>query len=385
MPGLAASAAFGGLWMSVASSCGASGQMDPGGLEKTMKIKPRLSLLVVVVLLYALAPSKGQDRNDEIVRIRTRVVFIDTLVKDKKTGTSVSDLKRENFEVRDDGKLRTLSYFSRAGEGRRRPLALLLVVDLVARDTTHYLRLAKVMESLAAVLTRLPPEDEVAVVAHPGGTGAPLRTLTDFTSDRTKIAEALAAAPSLPMPQPMRYGEELENILQKAERAVAERPDSQVIVVPVTTSFAPTAIAQRDKIAARLILSNVFLSPLSSDPGKGTMQMRNVPGKYPTPPRPTLDALGRLAGWDNDAPRHIAEQTGGEATSVRQPEDYGAALEKLTADLAARYNLGFTLNENERDNGRMHRLEVRVKATDSRGKQRKLVVRSRRGYYVKMQ
>jgi VWFA-related protein len=344
-----------------------------------------LSLLVVLALLYSLAPLKGQDRTDDIVRIRTRVVFIDTLVKDQKTGTSICDLKREEFEMRDDGKLRTLSYFSRSGEGRRRPLALLLVVDLVAPDTTQYLRLVKVMESLAAVLTRLPPEDEVAVVAHTGGVAATLRTLTDFTNDRTKIAEALAAAPSRPMPQPRRYGEELENILQKAEPAVAERPDSQIIVVPVTTNFAPTTIAQRDKIAARLIRSNVFFSPLSSDAGRGTMKMHNVPGKYPAPPRPLLDALGRLAGWDNDAPKHIAEQTGGEATSVRQPEDYGAALEKLIADLAARYNLGFTLNENERDNGRIHRLEVRVKATDSRGKQRKLVVRARRAYYMKTQ
>jgi VWFA-related protein len=347
-----------------------------------MIIKPCLSRLVVLVLLYWPAPSKGQDRNDDIVRIRTRVVFIDTLVKDKKTGASVGDLKREDFEVRDDRKLRTLSYFSRAGEGRRRPLALLLVVDLVAGDTNQYLRLVKVMESLAAVLTRLPPEDEVAVVAHTGGVAAPLRTLTDFTRDRTKIEEALAAAPSLPLPQLKRYGEELENILQKAERAVAERPDSQIIVVPVTTNFAPTTVAQRDKIAARLIRSNVFLSPLSSDAGRGTMRMHNVPGKYPAPPRPVLDALGLLAGWDNDAPKHIAEQTGGEVTSVRQPEDYGAALEKLITDLAARYNLGFTINENERDNGRVHRLEVRVKATDSRGKQRKLVVRARRGYYM---
>jgi hypothetical protein len=105
-----------------------------------MIVKRRLYLLFVLVLLCSLAPSKGQNRNDDVMKIRTRVVFIDTLVDDKKTGAPVADLKRENFEVLADGKPRTLSYFSRAREGHRRPLALILVVDLWARDANEDLR-----------------------------------------------------------------------------------------------------------------------------------------------------------------------------------------------------------------------------------------------------
>ena len=33
----------------------------------------------------------------------------------------------------------------------------------------------------------------------------------------------------------------------------------------------------------------------------------------------------------------------------------------------------------------MHKLEVRTKVRDSKGKERKLVVRARSGYYMKMQ
>ncbi|PYS56743.1 MAG: hypothetical protein DMF74_27805, partial [Acidobacteria bacterium] len=61
------------------------------------------------------------------------------------------------------------------------------------------------------------------------------------------------------------------------------------------------------------------------------------------------------------------------------------ALEKLIGDLAARYNLGFTLKESEQDDGREHKLEVKVKARDAHGKERKLIVRARHGYYMKMQ
>jgi hypothetical protein len=345
---------------------------------------PLLFLLGLVAPLCCPVPNKGQDPKDDIVRVRTRVVFVDTLVKDKKTGAPVADLTRENFEVLADGKPRTLSYFSRAGEGRRRPLALLLVLDLVARDTSGYLRRAEVLESLGGVLKKLSPEDEVAVVASLGGPGAPLKTLTDFTRDQAKMTEALATVRDLPLPQPRFYSEELENVSQVAERAARERPDSQIIVLPVTHIFAPAAISQRNKIAARLIRANVFYSPLISDPGKGTMRIAKVPGKFPAPPLPILDALARLGGQDSHTPQYLAKQTGGEATRIHQPEDYGVALEKLIASLAARYNLGFTLKENEQDDGRMHKLEVRTKARDSKGKERKLVVSARRGYYLKM-
>ena len=347
-----------------------------------MITRPRLFLLVVLLLLYS-PSSKGQDRKNDIVRVRTRVVFIDTLVQDKETGAPVADLTRESFQALADGKPRTLLYFSRAGEGRRRPLALVLVVDLWARDANEDLRRAEVLESLAAALKKLAPEDEVAVMAELGGAGAPLKTLTDFTHDRTKTAEALAAVRSLPMPEPTWYHEELTNIAAKVERAAAERPDSQIIIVTLSPVVWPMRASDRDKIVARLIRANVFFSPLIRDAGNGSVKMKHVPGKYPLPPRPIFDAIGRLVGTDIYAPGHVAEQTGGEAIKVQQSEDYGAALEKLIGRLAARYNLGFTLKKSEQDDGRMHKLEVRTKARDSSGKERKLVVRARRGYYMK--
>ena len=63
-------------------------------------------------------------------------------------------------------------------------------------------------------------------------------------------------------------------------------------------------------------------------------------------------------------------------------KDYGAGLSRIIGNLTARYSLGFTLAENETDDGRMHQLEVRVKAEDDKGKKRKLLVTSRQGYYM---
>ncbi|MDQ5845888.1 MAG: hypothetical protein M3539_11405 [Acidobacteriota bacterium] len=47
-----------------------------------------------------------------------------------------------------------------------------------------------------------------------------------------------------------------------------------------------------------------------------------------------------------------------------------------------RYSLGFQIAEGEKVDGRLHNLEVRVKAPDAKGKLRKLQVSSRKGYYM---
>jgi hypothetical protein len=354
-------------------------------LKRSVLMKRFVFLLGLAALLYSSAPSRAKDPQEDIVRVRTRVVFIDTLVQDKKTGAPVADLTRENFEVLADGKPQALSYFSRAGEGRRRPLALVLIIDeLVATNADESLRRSKVLESLGSALRKLAPEDEVAIMVNIGGPTTPLKMLADFTRDQGKVAEALAALGSLSKTQPKWYRDELENVLTVVEQATMKRPDSQIVVVTLTTIIGPMRFAERDKIVARLVRVNTLYSPLIRNPGNASIKMKNVPGKMPLPPRPIFDAIGRLVGTDNYAPAHIAEQTGGEAQSVKQAEDYGAALEKLIGNLAARYNLGFTLKESEQDDGRMHKLEVRTKVRDAKGRERKLVVRTRRGYYMKM-
>ena len=67
---------------------------------------------------------------------------------------------------------------------------------------------------------------------------------------------------------------------------------------------------------------------------------------------------------------------------VAQPADYGAGLARIMGNLTARYSLGFRLGEDEKDDGRMHELAIKVMALDVKGKPRKLDVSSRHGYYM---
>ena len=87
---------------------------------------PRLCAVLFLVM-FTVPAARAQEVADTI-RVRTRVVFMDALVKEKKTGIPISDLKPENFELFDDGKPRTISYFTREGQARK-PLAMIIILD----------------------------------------------------------------------------------------------------------------------------------------------------------------------------------------------------------------------------------------------------------------
>lgn len=81
-------------------------------------------------------------------------------------------------------------------------------------------------------------------------------------------------------------------------------------------------------------------------------------------------------------PRTRSHNPGGEAVKVSRVKDFATGLSRIIGNLTARYSLGFALAEGEKDDGRLHNLEVRVKAPDAKGKLRKLEVSSRKGYYM---
>src|ERR1043166_6709139 len=89
--------------------------------------KSRLSFLLLIVLFTSFAV-RAQEVEDTL-KIKTRVVFLDALVKDKRTNLPISNLTSDNFAVLDEGKPRNITYFTREGQARK-TLALILILDL---------------------------------------------------------------------------------------------------------------------------------------------------------------------------------------------------------------------------------------------------------------
>src|SRR5690349_5595744 len=149
-----------------------------------------LLFLVVIAALASVSTARAQEVNDT-VRIKTRVVFLDALVKDRKTNLPISNLTQENFQVLDDGKPREVSYFTREGQARK-PLALIMILDLREDGAGRFLKEAEILKAMENELAKLPPGDEVAIMAMNIGEDEQRVWLSDFTNDRAKIADALA-------------------------------------------------------------------------------------------------------------------------------------------------------------------------------------------------
>ncbi len=298
--------------------------------------------------------------------MRTRVVFIDALVRDTRTNEPITNLGRDDFQVFDNGKARSLSYFG-ANANSARPLALLLVLAPMDDRGRKSFQRPEILNSIAATLNKLRPEDEVgAMLLWRAGVG---QTLVELTRDRRKVIAALGNLPKFAsakecVPAP--------RIIQDfALSTVAARPNSRTTIVMLTDSVFLMSDADRDELDRNLIRTNVSLNALIT----GTDWMFVLF-------RPLLKGEEEWGASRYDVPQYVARHTGGDYVRPRHKKDYAAALERLIGNLTARYTLGFTLKEDEPDDGQMHRLEVRVTAKDSQGKERKIEVSARQGYYL---
>jgi VWFA-related protein len=395
--------------------------------------KYRFSFLLLVILATFTSVSLNAQEVEDTIKIKTRVVFLDALVKDKKTNLPISNLTTENFEVLDDGKPREIGYFTREGQARK-PLALVLILDLREDGAGRFLKRPGILKAMEDELAKLPPGDEVAILAMDMFEDEQAVWLTDFTNDRAKLAAALARVPALcgpeegseresnPNPNPSPQGEGKPDDVMQTEtirgrngatitrtthrdgtvnvkrtdkdgkvtvemgdvydlsaavnevtkKAEALRPNSQMSLVWVSDGIVPIFFEDRDATEQILIRKNVIFNSL-------TVELRTL-FKFLMP-------IGKpIAGWVGlsiyGSAKYLAQRSGGEAVKVGRAKDYGTGLSRIIGNLTARYSLGFALTENETDDGRMHNLEVRVKAKDEKGKNRKLLVSSRQGYYM---
>jgi len=161
-------------------------------------------------------------------------------------------------------------------------------------------------------------------------------------------------------------------IRDAARKAQEVRPNSQASLVWISDGIAPIFFEDREASEQALIRDNIIFNSL-------TVELRTL-FKFLMP-------IGKpIAGWMGvslyGSAKYLAQRSGGDAVKVSQTKDYGAGLAEIIGNLTARYSLGFALAENEIDDGRMHALEVRVNAKDEKGRNRKLLISSRQGYYM---
>lgn len=163
--------------------------MDPGResripcSEDTSVTRRRTIWLTLFAALAVAMPAGGQTDTGADIRYRLRtnveLVLVPVTVKDR-AGNLVTDLKREDFTLLENGVPQAIRYFSTDPF----PLSAVVLVDrALDRDAREAME-----NTLPVLVGSLAPGDEVAVLAF----DSYARTVLDFTSDPEALRQALA-------------------------------------------------------------------------------------------------------------------------------------------------------------------------------------------------
>jgi Ca-activated chloride channel family protein len=306
--------------------------------------------VVVCTLVFAAAASplssEAQSQDQSVIRVGVNLVLVDATVKNK-TGQIMADLKKEDFEVREDGAAQKLEVFSRD----ELPINVALVLDL--SDSIGPF-LGPLRDAANIALAALKPDDEAALFTF--STEAQLRV--PFTKDKTEIAKQIntfeaGGATNIN-----------DGIFLASQYLLKLPPKGRRVIILISDDVGTDAGGQGTRdIVTEAIAADAVLYNLK------------IPGY--NPPQ-TLFYASMIPGLVNI--RKVMDQTGGELFDVQDIAHLDPVFRALIQRIKTRYTLGYYTNASAAL-GKPHKLDVRL--AGSFGKKGKdYVVLSKNGFYV---
>src|SRR5271163_5189654 len=306
----------------------------------------RWSVLVVLMGFSSRTPVLAQNQEESVVRVAVNLVLMDATVKTK-SGQIMADLKKEDFEIREDGVEQKIEIFSRD----ELPLNVALVLDL--SDSIGPF-LGPLRDAANTALAALKADDEVALFTF--ATDAQMRV--PFTNDKRSIATQINTF------QAGGATNINDGIFLAAQYLLKLPPNGRRVIILISDDVGTDAGGQgTHDIVTELIASDAVLYNLK------------IPGY--NPPQ-TLIAASLIPGLVNI--RKVMDQTGGEIFDVKDVAHLDEVFRALIQRIKTRYTLGYYTNASAAE-GKPHKLDVRL--ASSFGKKGKdYVVLSKNGYYI---
>ena len=331
----------------------------------------RRSLVLPLVAAASVVPLAAQDG----FRFRSTAELINvTATVTDATGRFVSNLRKEDFVVYEDGERQQISHFS----SERVPVSLGIVLDVSGSMSGEKFRAAQ------AALDRfmydlLQPEDELFLLSFSDRTDL----VSDWTTDRRRISTGLqqirprggtalydAVAEAVPMAQGGRHK-------KKAVVVISDGND--------TDSNTDPAALQRLIRETEVLVYAIGIDAggtagrYSSGGGWSGPARVQLPFPFPFPggtyggrrPRTGSRGTGADDAVNVDVLRAITDDSGGRTEVIRYANDLEPTTASIADELSRQYAIGY-VPPRARD-GRWH--TIRVDVTGGRHQ-----VRARRGY-----
>ncbi len=296
-----------------------------------MPIRTLVPALAAAVLLVA--PTGAQEPQKFRISMNAVALYATVTDADKRL---VTDLVQEDFEVYDNGKLQTISSFD------NKPLPITVVVMLDSSGSMT-LALDLVKRASEQFLLRMLPEDQGMVGAfndkiefHPAG----------FTNSRDELIRLLK---ELDFGYPTR----LYDAVNQSMAQLYGIPGRKVVLVFTDGDDNASKVGSGD-VTDRARAEDVMLYSigLQNDYFNGQQRVRSSPDR----------GLKRMS-----------EETGGGYFLLKKTDELGPTFTRVAQELHSQYVLGFSPQTLD---GKVHKLEVKVKKPSMTARARKSYVAS---------
>jgi VWFA-related protein len=337
-------------------------------------------LLLALFFAAGVALPQQTAPGPPLIKSETHAVQIHVAVRDAQ-GEPVRGLHREDFVVRDAGKIRDVRIFSADNEpaaappprpplppgtfsnrfgpsdesGRFTAIVIEAVLSGVYQPAAGMARQSEARAQAIRAIAKLHTGDAVAVYAI----CPELRIIQDYTHDLDRVAAALTAFQPCPATAAMAGGDHGLSAILTALRAVASHMSAasgRKSAVWISGGFPPPSSVERFVPGIQALFDSTVRAFNDADTAL-----------YP------VYLGGMLAGMDASAQtmKGFAQKTGGHAYTMRN--DLDQAIVEAIEDAAATYEVGFYLSDSDFD-GKFHPLTVSVAGRP------RLTLRYRRGY-----
>ena len=320
---------------------------------------PALSSAVAVLLaMTASGPSADQQQPPFRSGIKTVAVYATV---SENNGRLVPDLGRDDFEIREDGKVRPLTLFA----SENQPITIVVMLDKSGSMRASY---GLVRAGAEAFVRRLTAGDKARI-----GTFSTKIVMEpeEFSNNQDGLVRILREGERPEGPTP------LWNAAAEAVGALATQQGRRVVLLFTdgadnpgnlkTTNLSVMDVmerAQRDDVMVYAIGLESRTPPMG---GGGGMARGGLSGGF---------GGGNAFGIQRPDPGlpTIAGETGGGYFELRSADDMSGTFARVAEELHRQYALGF---EPEKLDGKTHKLEVKVKKPGLKVRARKHYVASK--------
>jgi Ca-activated chloride channel homolog len=301
-----------------------------------------LAQLVVVVVAAGLAGTVADDRQPPAAqagqrptfRAGTQTVMVPVSVTDE-YGREVRDLKQTDFQVFDDGKLQTITFF----DHEIRPITGILLID---GSASMLEMLSKTIAAADEFVLRMLPGDRLRI----GSFAEDWRYSPGFSSDRDALLDYLRNEFNIRIGRRTRLWDALDEAVTMLEGVDGRRV--LIVLSDGRDTWSTTFYDDVRQHANRADVAIFFVRIRPEDPTGEAMELR---------PGPDGSGPGRLSLMPIDAFVRLARETGGGEINIDERDGMDAPFTQVALDLHSQYLLGFTPAVLD---GRMHDLDVKV-------------------------